>query len=300
MGSGQGNLHPRLDVVAVGQKRNQLLCQRILSPPIVSTHHCCFCLRIFVWINKSEFSQAIVEMKGRSDSEWSHLPFSMCSTLGSIAVFDPQPPHDTIWATWWSWLCLAFGWWQVLELQCPKARVIPCRLMKWLVMCLKHHVPRQIFGMRRDMCRRVRAAAIAWHHVRTPRILATTTILLQALATTWQPTKWAVMLRKHHALRPMFGMRLASCLAGPAAATASSPVRMCQIPATTMTFQMRRLHLPPPHPDLPGVVMMCLRTPATVMCRRQSVQGLGPDPARIVWGMPCRHQPLNPTARCWS
>ena len=206
---------------------------------------------------------------------------------------------DTIRATWWSWLCLAFGWWQVLELQCPKARVIPWRLMKWLVMCLKHHVPRQIFGMRRDMCRRVRTAAIARHHVRTPRILATITILLQALATTWQPTKWAVMLRKHHALRPMFGMHLASYLAAPAAATASSPVRMCQIPAITMTFQMRRLHLPPPHPDLPGVVMMCLRTPATVMCRRQSVQGLGPDPARIVWGMASRHQLLDPTARCW-
>ena len=96
MASGQGNLHPRLDVVAVGQKRNQLLCHRILNPPIVSsTHHCCMGLRIFVWINKSEISQAVVEMKGRSDSGWSHLPFSMCSALGSIAVFDPQPENTT-------------------------------------------------------------------------------------------------------------------------------------------------------------------------------------------------------------
>ena len=235
-------------------------------------------------------------------TSWSHLPFSMCS-LGSIASRSAASTQH-LWAGWrsWlcSWLCLALGWWQVWELQCPKARVIAWRLMKWPVTCLKHHVPRQIFGMRRGMCPGVQAAAIAGHHVRTPQILATTTILLPALATTWQPTKWAAMLRKHHVGRPMFGMRLASCLAGPAAAIASSPVRMCQIPATTMMSQMRRLHLPPPHPNLHGVVMMCPRTAATVICRRQSVQGLGPEPARIVWGMRSRHQPLDPAARCWS
>ena len=84
----------------------------------------------------------------------------------------------------------------------------------------------------------------------------------------------------------------------PAAATASSPVRTCQIPATTMMSQMLQFHPPPAHLNLPGVVTVCPRTAATVMCRRRSVQGLGPEPARIVCRRPSRHQPPDPTARC--
>ena len=40
MASGQGNLHPRLDVVAVGQKRASCYA-RFLNPPIVSIHPWC-------------------------------------------------------------------------------------------------------------------------------------------------------------------------------------------------------------------------------------------------------------------